>query len=74
MKIPMESLKKSEYSVNVYEALDVRLFPNKHLNVDLKNIEIWVSHGLKFDPLGLPLFLIMNLFKFSNNKKFKSLI
>ena len=39
--------KESEYSVYVYGALDVRLFPNKRLNVDLKNIEIWVSHGLK---------------------------
>ena len=39
--------KKSEYSVYVYGALDVRLFPNKRLNVDLKNIEIWVTHGLK---------------------------
>ena len=38
--------KKSEYSVYVYGALDVRLFPNKRLNVDLKNIEIWVSNGL----------------------------
>ena len=35
--------RKSEYSVYVYGALDVRLFPN----VDLKNIEILVSHGLK---------------------------
>ena len=48
MKIPIESSKKKfEYSVCVYGALDVRLFPNKRLNVDLKNIEIWVSHGLK---------------------------
>ena len=48
MKIPIElSRKKSAYSVYVYGALDVRLFPNKCLNVDLKNIEIWVSHGLK---------------------------
>ena len=40
MKIPIElSRKKSG-------ALDVRIFPNKRLNVDLKNIEIWVSHGL----------------------------
>ena len=31
----------------MYGALEVRLFPNKCLNVDLKNIEIWVSHGLK---------------------------
>ena len=47
MKIPIEfSRKKSAYSVYVYEALDVRLFPNKRLNVGLKNIEIWVSHGL----------------------------
>ena len=47
MKIPIESSKKkSEYSVYVYGALDVRLFPNKRLNVDLKNIEIWLSHGL----------------------------
>ena len=48
MKIPIElSRKKSAYSVYVYGALDVRLLPNKRLNVDLKNIEIWVSHGLK---------------------------
>ena len=48
MKISIESSKnKSEYSINIYGALDVRLFPNKRLNVDLKNIEIWVSHGLK---------------------------
>ena len=40
--------KKSEYSVYVYGALDVRLFSNKRLNVDLKNIEIWVSHGLNW--------------------------
>ena len=47
MKIPIESSKKkSEYSINIYGALDARLFPNKCLNVDLKNIEIWVSHGL----------------------------
>ena len=47
MKIPIESSKKKyEYSVYVYGALDVRLFLNKCLNVDLKNIEIWVSHGL----------------------------
>ena len=38
--------KKSEYSIYVYGALDVLLFSNKRLNVDLKNIEIWVSHGL----------------------------
>ena len=31
----------------MFGALDVRLFLNKRLNVDLKNIEIWVSHGLK---------------------------
>ena len=48
MKIPIElSRKKSAYSVYVYGALVVRLFPNKRLNADLKNIEIWVSHGLK---------------------------
>ena len=48
MKNPIElSRKKSAYSVYMYGALDVRLFPNKRLNVDLKNIEIWVSHGLK---------------------------
>ena len=44
MKIPIESSKKKfAYSDYVYGALDVRLFPNKRLNVDLKNIEIWVS-------------------------------
>ena len=48
MKKPIElSRKKSAYSVYVYGALDVRLFPNKRLNVDLKNIEIWVSRGHK---------------------------
>ena len=48
MKIPIESSKKkSEYSVCVYGALDVLLLPNKRLNIDLKNIEIRVSHGLK---------------------------
>ena len=47
MKIPIESSKKTEYSVYVYGALDVRLLPNKRLNGDLKNIEIWVSHGHK---------------------------
>ena len=40
--------KKSEYSVFVYGALDVGFFPNKRLNVDLKNIEIWVSNSLKY--------------------------
>ena len=35
----------------MYGALDVRLFPNKRLNVDLKNIEIWVSHGLNGEDL-----------------------
>ena len=50
MKIPIKlSRKKSAYSVYVYGALDVRLFPNKRLNVDLKNIEIWVSHGLRLN-------------------------
>ena len=33
---------RAEYSVYVYGALNIRLFPNKRLNVDLKNIEI---HG-----------------------------
>ena len=42
MKIP--AYKKSAYSVYVYGALDVRLFPNKRFTVDLKNIEIWVYH------------------------------
>ena len=46
MKIPIESFqRKTEYSINIYGALDVRLFPNKRLNVDLKNIEFCVSHG-----------------------------
>ena len=49
MKNPIElSRKKSAYSIYVYGALDVRLFPNKRLNVDLKNIEIWVSHGIYY--------------------------
>ena len=55
MKKPIElSRKKSAYSVSVYGALDVRLFPNKRLNVDLKNIEIWVSHGLKIVLMPFP--------------------
>ena len=55
MKKPIElSRKKSAYSVYVYGALDVRLFPNKRLNFDLKNIEIWVSHGLN---------ILLNLYK-----------
>ena len=44
--------KKSEYNFYVYGALDVRLFPNKPLNVDLKNIEIWVSRVLKVSPIN----------------------
>ena len=37
MKIPIQSSeKKSEYSINMCGALDVRIFPNKRLNVDLK--------------------------------------
>ena len=32
----------------MYGALVVRLFPNKRLNVDLKNIEIRVSHDHNF--------------------------
>ena len=48
MKIPIRSSKrKSEYSVYVCEALNVRLFPNKRLNVVSKNIKIMVSHHLK---------------------------
>ena len=46
MKIPIESSKKSKYSVYVYGALDVRLFPNKRLNVDLKILKFTVSHDL----------------------------
>ena len=46
--IPLEE--KAEYSVYVYGALDIRLFPNKRLNVDLKNIEI---HGSTW-PLNFP--------------------
>ena len=59
MKIPIESSnEESEYSVYVYGALDVRLFPNKRSNVDLKNIEIWVSRGLNhfnfIKPIPIP--------------------
>ena len=32
----------------MYGALDARVFSNKRLNVDLKNIEFRVSHGLKY--------------------------
>ena len=42
---------RAEYSVYVYGALDIRLFPNKRLNVDLKNIEI---HGFTW-PYFFPL-------------------
>ena len=52
--------KKSEYSVYVYEVLDVRLFPNKRLNFDLKNIEIWFSHGLKSNTYSLVFFFSLN--------------
>ena len=48
------SRKKSAYSVYVYGVLDIRLFPNKRLNVDLKNIEILVSHGLKTCLIWIP--------------------
>ena len=41
---------RAEYSVYVYEAIDIRLFANKCLNVDLKNIEIHVSTW----PLNFP--------------------
>ena len=51
----------------MYGALDFRLFPNKRLNVDLKNIEIWVSHGLKINPLifriNLRTFFILSFFE-----------
>ena len=60
MKKPIElSRKKSAYSVYVYGAVDVRLFPNKRLNVDLKNIEIWVSHGLNSYKLLLRVYVII---------------
>ena len=36
----------------------VRLFPNKRLNVDLKNIEIRVSHGLNLDLFRIKLSLM----------------
>ena len=49
--------KKAAYSVYVYGALDVRLFPNKSLIVDLKNIEIWISYGLKGIEEDEPVFL-----------------
>ena len=69
MKIPIESLKKTEYSINIYGALDVRLFPNKRLNVDLKNIEIWVSHGLKSKIKMLPSYIttLTRFFSLLNN-------
>ena len=60
MKIPIElSRKKSAYSVYVYGAHDVRLLPNKRLEDDLKNIEIWVSHGLNFYNSLIVLFFIV---------------
>ena len=65
MNIPIElSRNKSAYSVYVYGALDVRLFPNKRLNVDLKNIEIWFSHGLLVysAPLRFRTFVDLKLF------------
>ena len=58
MKIPIEYIqKKFEYIVYVYGALDVRLFPNQRLNVDLKNSEIRVSYGL--EARGLSNFLAL---------------
>ena len=49
MKIPIELCrKKSAYSVYVYGALDIRHFPKKRLNVDLKNIEICEKHSTKY--------------------------
>ena len=60
MKIPIElSRKKSAFSVYVYGALDVHLFPNKRLKDDLKNIEIWVSHDLNFYNALIVLFFIV---------------
>ena len=38
----------------MYGTLNVRLFPNKRKNVDLKNIEIWISHGLNKNPSSNP--------------------
>ena len=67
------SRKKSAYSVYVYGALDVFLFPNKRLNVDLKNIEIWVSHDLNiisFRALGAQhiwIFLAMDIINIISN-------
>ena len=46
MKKPTELSRKNQHIVFTC-TLDVRIFPNKRLNVDLKNIEIWVSHGFK---------------------------
>ena len=46
-KTVLSSKVKSEYSINIYGALDVRIFLNKRLNVDSKNSEIWVSYRLK---------------------------
>ena len=50
----------------MYGALDVYLFPNKRLNFDLKNIEIWVSHGLKN--------ITLHFINLQNKKKKKKLI
>ena len=60
--------KKSAYSVYVYGVLDVRLFPNKRLNVDLKNIEIWVSHGLNDGQNFGMILLLMLMGKNSDTK------
>ena len=35
MKIPIESLKKTEYSINIYGGLDVPLFPKKIMRIYL---------------------------------------
>ena len=65
MKIPIESFqKKTEYSINIYGAFDVRLFPNKHLNVDLKNIEICFIYKFCLVDITLLLYVIIIYYKF----------
>ena len=47
----------------MYGALDVRLFPNQRLNGFLKNIEIWVLHGLNALLILFQLFDYVNVFE-----------
>ena len=47
MKIPIELSKKNQHIVFTCTERLTFVFFQINLNVDLKNIEIWLSHGLK---------------------------